>query len=187
MASWFVAYPVPRGSWLARIPPPPEGTRPLNPVDLHLTVAFFGDVGEPRARRSFAWLDADGASPSALEVELTEVIAMGNARRPSALSAVARQAVESKAPLEELLRPLRDGLLEAAGLAPERRALRPHVTLARPRRRAGPEERRRAIAWAEAIELGAPRLRLDRIALYTGADGNSESAYRRVETWALVG
>ena len=183
MSNWFVALPVDSGVWFPRLSPPPTGTHLLAAADLHLTVAFLGNIGEPRARAAFRSL-----SPSAIsccEVLLGVVAPMGNTRRPSALSALVESLDPGSRAIAETLEVSRDGILEAAELPLETREMKPHVTLARLRRRAEAEDRRRAVAWAETINLGSPRIRLDRIGLYTGARDRKTRAYDIVETRSL--
>ncbi len=179
MPSWFVALPVVAGDWFFRLPSPPAGVRLLSAVDLHLTVAFLGDVGERRASAAFQAL-----SPSAIrrfEIRLGAVVPMGSLRRPSALSALAEPIGPEAESIVTELAAARDAMLEAAGLPSETRAMKPHVTLARLRRRAGRAERERAMAWAAATDLARPRISLDRIGLYTTARDRAARAYDILE------
>jgi 2'-5' RNA ligase len=57
---------------------------------------------------------------------------------------------------------------------------KPHVTLARPQRRASAEERRQGLAWAARLELGHVQARLDRVALYTWDERRTEHLFRIV-------
>ena len=88
--------------------------------------------------------------------------------------------------IAEMLTPPRDAILEAAALPLENRAMKPHVTLARLRRRAGAEERQRALTWAGACDLASTRVELDRIGLYTAALDRTERAYDIVESRDLA-
>jgi 2'-5' RNA ligase len=72
-------------------------------------------------------------------------------------------------------------MLEAAVLPRETRMMKPHVTLARLRRKAGAEERQRAIEWAEENDLASIRIELEQICLYTAARDRSTRAYDIVE------
>jgi 2'-5' RNA ligase len=184
MPSWFVAFPVSVVAWFSRLPPPPLGTRVLAAADLHLTVAFLGDVGETRARVAF-----HGLTPTAIqsfEILLGRVVPMGNPRRPSALSALGEQADTNGRSIVEILTEPRDSILEAAALPVETRGMKPHITLARLRRRADAGERQRALAWAAAIDLASARIELDRIGLYTAARDRTECAYEIVESRDLA-
>jgi len=183
VSSWFVGLPVAAGDWFARLSPPPNGTRLLSAADLHLTVAFLGNVGERRARVAFQAL-----APAAIgrfEILLGAIVPMGNPRRPSALSALIDPTDSEGRSIAERLAPARDVILDAAGLPPETRAMKPHVTLARVRRTAVMQDRQRALAWASGRDLASVRIGLDRIALYTGSRDRSARAYDIAESRAL--
>jgi len=184
MPSWFVAFPVSGVSWFTRLAPPPVGTRVLAAADLHLTVAFLGNVGEARARTAFRGLAP--AAIQAFEILLGPIVPMGNPRRPSALSALVERTDREGRSIAELLTAPRDAILEAAALPTETRAMKPHVTLARLRRRAGVDERQSALTWAAACDLASTRIGLDRIGLYTAARDRTERAYDIVESRDLA-
>lgn len=162
MANWFVGLPV-EGSWLeGLIADAPPHVRRFAPEDVHMTVAFFGPVGEERAMR--AWQLVARHRGPAVAATLGGLAAMGNPRRPSALSLLLTEGHDRAV---ALLSALRDPLLEAAGARPETREPKPHVTVARPNRTASPRQRKEAIAWALAkAPLNAPVV-FDTIALYT--------------------
>lgn len=183
-SSWFVALPVQpvvddAGDWFSRSPPPPDGTRLLAAADLHLTVAFLGNVGESRARAAFRALP-----PTAIrrfEILLGAIVAMGNPGHPSALSALVGQAAEEGPSIAERLVMPRDVILEAAGLPADPREMKPHITLARLRRKADATQRRRALAWAEEADLEVTRIGIDQVCLYTAARDRKARAYDIVE------
>jgi 2'-5' RNA ligase len=88
---------------------------------------------------------------------------MGSPRRPSAYSALLGQGRDE---VEAAMGPARERACAAAGARLDPRPPRAHVTLARPGREASASVRDAGIAWARAIDLGAPRVRLDRVALF---------------------
>ena len=114
------------------LPAPPSALRRYHAEDVHLTLAFLGGVGEAGAERALVALDEQLAreTPRALEVSLGEVVPMGPRGKYSALSALLEHGREEAS---ECLRSLRDPLTEAASGRREKRAAKPHVTLARPR------------------------------------------------------
>ena len=72
--------------------------------------------------------------------------------------------------------------------AEARRDTRPplaHVTFARPSRRAALAEQQNALRWAKALELGAPTVRLDKIALYTWSEDRKVTLFRIVQELPL--
>lgn len=161
MANWFVALPVRAGSWFSAVVGAPSGVRLFDAEDLHVTIAFLGACGQERAR--LAW-DALAWPLPATVVSLGPVVPFGDARRPSALSA---EIVKCQAELAAAIGACRNAVLDAAGARREARSPRPHVTLARPARKASADDRARAVAWARGLSLGAPEVTLDRAALYT--------------------
>jgi 2'-5' RNA ligase len=102
---------------------------------------------------------------------------MGARRHYTALSALLeRGRTETTACLTEL-----GGFLceTALGRRPSRPA-KPHVTVARPRRRATDGERAAGLAWAGALELRSVHACLDRIALYTWSEQRQHRLFKIV-------
>lgn len=182
--NWFAAWPVEETAWLRRVPPAPPAVRAFRAEDLHVTIAFFGDVSAETAERGFRALEAvgeeadGGAQPT--RIRLGAVRLMGSPRRGSALSAVAAADDPGMRGVLGWMARARDAALAAAGARPDDRPPLPHVTLARIQRRADRDARRRAIDWADAIDLGAPTIALARPALYTWAEDRSERLFRIV-------
>ena len=176
--NWFFAFPI-DGAFVLDLPEPPPSIRRYHAEDVHLTLAFLGGVGEAGAERALAALDRElgVATPAALEVSLAEVVAMGSRQKYSALSALlARGRKETS----DCITALRDALTEAASGRREKRAAKPHVTIARPRSRAKPEDRDAGLRWAAGLDLSAVSARLDRIALYTWSEVRRERLFRIV-------
>lgn len=176
-ASWFIGLPVPPEGWFpGTLGSVPAGLRLLAPSDLHLTVAFLGACGEPRARQAF---DRAGEwSLGRAAVSLASLVPLGPSRRWSALSWLLD---EGRDELREELARVRDVWAEAAGMAPERREPLPHITVARPRRGATEEERQHALSWAAHLRVPAQSLRLGPPALYTWSEDRRERLFRIVE------
>lgn len=183
-ANWFFAFPL-DGAFVRELPALPRAFRLFHPDDVHLTLSFLGGCGEERALAALAALDAAlAAAPLApLEVALAEVVPMGGSRRHySALSALlGRGRPEASAAVGRL----RDALADAASVARDTREPKPHVTLARPARRATSSDREAGLAWAASLELSAVSARLDRIALYTWGERRLERLFRIVAERAL--
>lgn len=183
MANWFIALPVPAAAWFEALPEAPDAVRPFHPDDLHATVAFLGAVGEARARRAF---DALRATPiPRREIRLGRIVPMGPPKRWSALSAEVFDAHAQTPALADLLAGPRDRGRAAADVPPERRPMRPHVTVGRVRRRKGGEARKAGLAWAQSVgEIGAT-VQVERLALYTRAAEKDARTYTIVESRPL--
>jgi len=176
--NWFFGFPI-DGAFVRGLPPLPRAFRLFHPEDVHLTLSFLGGCGEERALAALAALDAAlAAAPLApLDVALAEVVPMGSRRHYSALSALLGHGrPEASAALGRL----RDVLADAASVARDTREPKPHVTLARPARRATSSDRDAGLAWAASLDLSAVGARLDRIALYTWGERRLERLFRIV-------
>jgi 2'-5' RNA ligase len=92
------------------------------PGNLHITLAFLGDVEAERAAAAKAAADAAGAPAFALSLERIELW-----RKPGVLCLTPAQTSDALLGLAEDLA----ARLRAAGFALENRAYRPHLTLAR--------------------------------------------------------
>ena len=166
-ANWFIGLPVAAGPWLSRLEPPAGlCVRLFAPSDLHLTVAFLGAVSREAAHAAFAQVGSFALAPC--EVRLGPLVPLGRPARASAFSALLSEGREV---VEQAISDARAAMFAAAGARPDTRPALAHLTLARPQRRASDLEVRAATEWARGVDLGAPMVRLDRIALYTwGAD-----------------
>jgi RNA 2',3'-cyclic 3'-phosphodiesterase len=160
--NWFIALPVPAGDWFSRVTEPPPGVRRFHPDDLHITVAFLGACGRSAAEAAFEV--APKWPLPFVNVTLGDVVAMGNPRRPNAFAALVQGGA---AAISDAIVSVRDEMIMRAGARLEDRAPKPHVTIARPRRKASGPERHGAQAWAAGLELAAPTVRLSRLVLYT--------------------
>lgn len=130
----------------------PEALRAVRPEGLHVTLCFLGDRSEEEIPE-IARIVADRVRP------VGELAIAGGAwlppRRPGVLVA---DVADPSGRLAEVQASLA-GALEAAGVyAPERRAFRPHVTVARVRRGARPHRRDPETPPARAFAGEAIRL-----------------------------
>ena len=179
--NWFVGITVPpRGDdgtpWLERVLADlPTGVRPFHAADLHLTVAFLGSVGREPAER--AWACAAALEGHPIVAELAGVKALGNPRRPSALSVVLASGGEDAV---RVIEQLRAPMISAAGARPDTRPPLPHITIARPTRNCPPAERRRALAWAEGKSPLGQTVTMTQLALYTWAEDRRVRQFRVV-------
>jgi 2'-5' RNA ligase len=147
--------------------------RPLEA--LHVTLRFFGEVSEPVAADLDAELGHVAGAP--LDLELTGVGTFGEGRDIRAVWA----GVAENEPLRQLA-----GRCEAAarraGLKPESRAYRPHVTLAY-LKRADPV---RVAAWVQGHNLlKSPAFRVGSFGLYSSWLSSEGSRYELEREYLL--
>jgi 2'-5' RNA ligase len=109
---------------IARLKVPlPGGGRWTDPADLHLTLRFVGDIEKAQAEEFAERLES--IDLDAFELRLSGFGVFGG-NEPRSIWA----GVEDSAPLEALAR-ANDRAARAAGLAPDSRPFKAHVTLAR--------------------------------------------------------
>lgn len=178
-SNWFIGLRVLGGEFLSGLVPPPQ-VRLFAPDDLHVTLAFLGSVGEELARASFAHAGSLPLGP--LESTLGAVVALGGSRRPSAFSAL---PLQHRVQIEAAMGAVRDVMCDAAGARRETRPALAHVTFARPARRASQFEVEAARSWATQLQLGAPLIRIQSVALYTWSLDRAHTLFRIVAEQAL--
>ena len=108
---------------IARLKVPLPGGRWTEPDNLHLTLRFVGDIDKPQASEFADRLET--IDVDAFELRLAGLGIFGG-NEPRSIWA----GVEPSAPLEALAR-ANDRAARAAGLPPDGRPFKPHVTLAR--------------------------------------------------------
>ncbi len=108
---------------LSLVAGPMPGARWIEPENMHITLRFAGDVDNRVADELVGFLDE--IDVPAFSVVIREVGAFGG-REPRNIHA----GVEGGPVLEQLQRAV-ERACRSAGLAPETRTFRPHVTLAR--------------------------------------------------------
>ena len=141
----------------------------------HITLRFVGEVKETAAED----LDAELAAISgpALTLTLSGVGAFGEGEDIHSVWA----GVEETAPLTRLAARC-ESAARRAGLAPDRRAWKPHVTLAYLRR----PDPARVAAWIQGHNLlKSPPFRVTRFGLYSSWLGDAGSSYRLEREYPL--
>ncbi len=155
--------------------PDGEGVRWTRPGAYHLTLRFLGNV-DTASVPELAKCVADrvaGVAPFA--VQLGAAGLFPSARRPRIVAV----ALEPEAPLAALAGAVEAGVI-AAGLPPERRSFRAHLTLGRVRARRVP-------ALDGAAVPGAPELPAREVVLYRSDPAPEGSAYTALEHIPLGG
>lgn len=125
---------------------------------LHVTLAFYGEVNERAADDLAAELSRAGGGP--FDITLSGVGAFGDGHRTHAIWA----GVEPNERLTVLAGRCK-AAAERAGIAVERRDYRPHLTLAYLKPQTSPD---RVGAWITGHNLlKSPPIRIDRFGLYS--------------------
>lgn len=138
------------------------------PEALHVTLAFYGEVDERRADEVASELTRVSSSP--FDIELAGTGAFGEGHRTHAIWA----GVAPNDRLDVLAGRCR-AAGERAGLTLEKRAYRPHVTLAYLKPQADPA---RIAAWIQGHNLlRSPPFRIDRFGLYSSVLSDAGSHY----------
>jgi RNA 2',3'-cyclic 3'-phosphodiesterase len=154
-----------------------DGLRWIPAERLHLTVAFFGDVGEPQIADLRTRLARAAARHVAIELRFRGAGAFSRA----ASAQVLWSGVDG--PLDKL-GSLASSVAAAGrrvGLAIEDRAYRPHLTLARARGRARVDVRSIVAALADYVGPSWPAEHLHLIASHLGP----QPRYEVVDQWPL--
>lgn len=145
---------------------------------LHLTLAFYGEIDERRADDLDAEL-ARAATGGPFEIALSGVGAFGDAHRSHTVWAGVEQPNERLSVLAGRCR----AAAERAGVAMERREYRPHVTLAYLKTQTNPD---RVGAWITGHNLlHSPPIRIDRFGLYSSVLAHGGSQYQLEREYLL--
>lgn len=151
-----------------------SGARWQDDAQLHLTLAFIGEVDRPMAEDIAAALASIRATPFAIELE--GVSSFGRDGRPNSLWAGAR-LIE---PLDRL-RLAVERRLTRAGAPFDHRAFRPHVTVARLSRTAWPIDR-----WlVDHASLRLPTFTAESFGLYESSLGAGGAIYEEAARYPL--
>ncbi len=154
-----------------------SGARWQDDEQLHLTLRFIGAVDRPVAEDVAAALAAVHAP--APEVALAGVGRFDHRGRTEALWA----GVQPHDALAALHRKV-DQAMVRVGLAPERRAYLPHITLARLPR--GAQAEIEVEAWlAQHAALASHAFTLSHLILYESHLGRAGAAYEAIARWPL--
>ena len=180
--NWFVGLPVAAASWLASMTADlPESCRAFDARDVHMTVAFLGAVEPAGVSAVIDLLNA--VEERAFFITLGRVLALPTPKRVSALSL---EPLEGIARARLFIEGWRERFCRAAGCRPDPRPPLPHITVARPKRKAGHEGRQQALDWSSRVKAPTQRILLDHVALYTWADDRRLRQFRIVAEKALV-
>lgn len=174
--NWFIGFSLQGNSWLeSHVRAAPAQVRRYHPGDIHLTVAFLGQVSQAQAAaawKALAW------TAGTVNAKLGLVELMGQLPQASALSA---RVDEPTGRLAAEITQVRPVVYRAAGIDGDQREVRPHVTVARIARAATSEEQHAAVEWAHQLQLGEVEVSFGTLALFTASGVRGPQQYRIVE------
>lgn len=152
-----------------------EGARWRTAEQLHLTLRFFGEIREDRARDLDAELSTIGGG--GFEIGLEGVGAFGEGPEIHTLWA----GVAESPPLRRLAKAC-ETAARRTGLKPETRNYRPHVTLAYLRH----PDPAKVAGWIQANNLlKSPPIRVERFGLYSSFLASDGAQYRLEAAYPL--
>ena len=143
---------------------------------------FLGPCGSDAALAGWATL-AEKTHPI-IHSQLHGLRAMGNPRRPSAFALTLSQGHEETV---KLMAHWRGPIYRAANVAPDERPPLPHITVARPPRKASAAIRQMGKDWIQNQPVPTSELKLDGIALYTWSEDRQERLFQIVHQRPLLG
>lgn len=178
MANYFAAIPVelPANTLhgLRESAPREVRLRWFEPEDLHVTVAFFGAF---KPERQEAVIETLTALPRPdFRIYLDRLLLLPS---PQRFSAIALGSAANDA-LMDYLRASHAPLMTAAAVPPDPREPLPHVTFARPDRKATHRERAQLARWIEPLaeSLKPVPIHLHRLAMYGWAEDRNQRQFQ---------
>jgi len=151
------------------------GARWVAARNLHLTLAFIGEVDRPTAEEIAHELA--GIEAAAFRIRLAGWGLFGSRRQAHTLW----RGIEPSEPLARLAAQVAQAL-RRAGHPPEARRFQPHITLAR--LSGTPPERLHRLIEAPAPACGAT-IEVDALTLFESLLGHEGAEYRRLAVWPL--
>jgi 2'-5' RNA ligase len=153
--------------------------RPVDPDQMHLTLAFLGE--QPDDLIESAHHALEGIAFPAFEMQLSGLGTFGS-REPTVLWAGIRDATQVKALHDRIL-----PALHGAGLPLERRRFRPHVTIARFDRSGPPEHERLARFLSRWERFPSPPFTVDGFGLWRSTLLRSGAVHEELARYPLDG
>ena len=128
----------------------PQGVRWVNPVGIHLTIKFLGNISPRAVINITEAMGRAAAEVSPLQVRLWGLGVFPNEQKPRVLWAGVDGDIERLRELQEKS----ESALEALGIPLDRRAFNPHLTLGRVRDNVNEQTRRSIGTILSSEELG---------------------------------
>ena len=178
--NWFIALKAPEDLELnSLLKSKPQKLRVFSPTDRHITLAFLGHCSSEDAHA--AWQIALQSPPFIQNLQPQALQTMGNPKRPSAAALTFRHA-DSLATWMSVHRP---ALLAAAKRPAAQYPPLPHMTIARPKRRANHLDRQTMIEWCDQANVDLPSIVFDKMALCTWSKDRKKALFQTVIEYNL--
>jgi 2'-5' RNA ligase len=179
LGNWFLAWPAALPQhWISKLQSEaPAALRWFHPLDCHVTLVFFGRIALELADEISERLVQ--SVPQQFIAKLGPLHLLPSPRRFSAISFAidADDGALARAIAEQ-----RDEWRSLAALPPEHREPLPHLTVARPERRAHPSAFRRIQHWAEKVEPHPGPVPVGPLSLYTWSLDRTKRQFRVIAT-----
>ncbi|MDH4262338.1 MAG: hypothetical protein OEV78_04760 [Spirochaetia bacterium] len=167
MANWFVAFKVDQGNWFNfLISQMPRDLKIFQPDDLHMTIAFLGNLNLKFIDNITDCIKNFNIEPVILDSR--GIIVLPSEKRFSAICLDFQDA-----PVKKFLEPVsqfRDRILKSAEVKADNRNFLPHVTIARPDRNITLIKKEELLKKIKQIPPFEISIKVQKIALYTWAD-----------------
>lgn len=173
--NWFVGIPVYLPTLENMLHNLPKSCRGFHPHDLHMTVAFLGSMQLQWKPNVIALMKTLIGSP--LTITLGGVRALPSPRKASAFCLEIDMGHQVVC---DWMASWRSPLITGGRGRQDKRPPLPHITIARPLRKAGEKGREEGLAWLRGLEIPETQIFIDRLALYTWAENRDERLFQIV-------
>ncbi|PIE01747.1 MAG: RNA 2',3'-cyclic phosphodiesterase [Acidobacteria bacterium] len=173
--NWFAAFAIEptaaMRAWLDTIAEnAPLGVVFFKPMDLHITVAFFGALSSEQVPVLLQTIGKIAFSP--FSIEFGETRALPSRKRFSALTLTLGKGRDK---VTKMMGELESNLLALVGKRSRRSPL-PHMTFARPKKRSDGE----ILSWLDQLNPPDCSVIIREITMYTRSDNRRQSLFKRV-------
>ena len=174
--NYFVALPVSLGDWYETFKNTvPHNLKISSAVDLHITVSFLGNISPDISKKLCTVLQ--NIDPVCFDFSLATLMPLPSKRHFSALSFSLNVGREQ---ISRYMSTHRNTFHNIAGTQPDHRGPLPHITVARPQKRATVQERSGILDWMQTVSPPQLTFKTGKLSLYTWADDRKKKQYERV-------
>lgn len=181
--NWFVGIPIDLGEWLYDLEAP-YSAKKFDLEDTHITVAFLGSLAERDSPAVVELIGEFAKKESKFEISFGGLIALPIEQTYTALTLEMSEGRDCTA---RIISEWREKFYDIAQCEPDTRTPKPHLTFARPLRRASQRERDDILKWFHQLRTPTTRFDCKTIALYTWNDERSSRQFKKVVEFQLTG